>query len=259
MIRGIYTAASGLGVLQTRMDATSNNLANISTNAFKQDRVLSSSFPNFMLQEKTRTGIAGRSFGSWAPIGRTNQGTVVSGVLTDYNAGVLKETGQETDLALSGEGFFAFEVQEENGSRVLYSRDGELHRDSEGYLVNSRGHRLLGENGPVQVSGGNFTVEATGVLLTSDNEETLLTILDFPEKSKLAKEGDSYYSALEGEGIAAENPGIKQGFLERSNVDLPIETVRMIEIVRAYEAGQKLLQAQDGLLDSAINRVGMVR
>lgn len=259
MIRGIYTAASGLGVLQTRMDITSNNLANISTNAFKQDRVISSSFPEFILQEKIRTGMAGRNFGSWAPIGRTNQGNVVTSVLTDYNAGVLKETGQETDLALSGEGFFAFEVHEENGSRVLYSRDGELHRDSEGYLVNSRGHRLLGENGPVQVNGAGFTVEANGLLLSSDNEEAVLTIMQFPEKSKLVKEGDSYYSALQGEGTAAGNPGIRQGFLERSNVDLPVETVRMIEIVRAYEAGQKLLQAQDGLLDSAINRVGMVR
>lgn len=259
MLRGIFNAASGMGVLQTRMDATSNNLANVSTTGFKQVRVQQASFPDLMLQEKVRVNVAGRLFGNWSPVGVTNQGIAVSGMVTDYAVGMLNETGRETDLALSGEGFFAFEAGIGGETRILYSRDGELHRDGEGYLVNSRGDRIIGENGPVWVGGGSFKVEPDGLLTTSDNEELRLTIVDFPDKSKMVKEGYNYFSAPAGEEVASANPGVSQGFLERSNVDVTNEVVNMIEIMRAYEASQKLVQAQDDLLEMAISRVGTVK
>jgi len=259
MIRGIFSAASGLGVLQARMDTVSNNLANVSTTGFKQDRVQTAAFPDLMLQERVRVNAGGYGFGGWRPVGRSSQGVVVTGVHTDHTAGILQETGRETDLALSGEGFFAFEAGGPGESRVLYSRDGELHRDSEGYLVNSRGHRILGENGPVKVDGGSFTVSPDGLATTRDNTQIRLTVVDFPDKTRLVKEGNGYYSAPAGEGTAAEKPGVTQGFLEKSNVDVTAEMVNMIEIMRAYEATQKLVQAQDDLLDKAINRVGTVR
>lgn len=259
MIRGIFAAASGLGVLQARMDATSNNLANISTTGFKQDRVQSAAFPDLILQEKVRVSVAGHGMGGWNTVGRTNQGVVVTGVFTDYNPGVLQETGKETDLAMSGEGFFAFEAGGQGEGRVFYSRDGELHRDGEGYLVNSRGRRILGEGGPVQVGGGSFTVSPDGMVTTADSSQVKLMIVDFADKTRLVKEGNGYFSASSGEGAAAEKPGVAQGFLEKSNVDVSAEMVNMIEIMRAYEAGQKLIQAQDELLGSAINQVGTVR
>lgn len=259
MIRGIFTAASGLGVLQARMDATSNNLANISTTGFKQDRVQSAAFPDLMLQEKVRVSVGRHGMGGWSTVGLTNQGVVVTGVITDHSPGVLQETGKETDLALPGEGFFAFQAGGQGEGRILYSRDGELHRDSEGYLVNSRGHRILGEGGPVQVGGGNFTVGPDGVVNTADNSQVKLLVVDFADKTKLVKEGNGYFSAPAGEGAAAGKPGVAQGFLEKSNVDVSSEMVNMIEIMRAYEAGQKLIQAQDDLLGSVINQVGTVK
>lgn len=259
MIRGIYTAASGMGILQARMDATSNNLANVSTTGFKQDKVQTAAFPDFMLQEKVQVNVAGRLMSNWSQVGLTNQGSVVTGVTTDYGAGLLYQTEKETDLALSGEGFFAFESREGGENRVLYSRDGDLHRDAEGFLVNSRGDRLLGESGPVRVGAGNFTVDPGGLVKTADNEEIRLTVVDFPDKSKLVKEGNNYFSAPAGEGLALANPGVSQKFLEKSNVDVTTEMVNMVEIMRAYEASQKLVQAQDDLLGSAINQVGTVR
>ena len=259
MIRGIFTAASGLGVLQARMEATSNNLANVSTTGFKQDSVQTAAFPEMMLQEKTRANMGGASVGGWNPIGRTNQGVVVTGVHTDHSPGIIQETGKETDLALTAEGFFAFEAGGSGENNILYSRDGELHRDSEGYLVNTRGQRILGESGPVQVGEGPFTINSEGVLTTSDNSEIKLTVMDFPDKTKLVKEGNGYFSASDGEGTAVEKPGVSQRRLEKSNVDVTAEMVNMMEIARAYEATQKLVQAQDDLLAKAINQVGTVR
>lgn len=259
MLRGIFTAASGMGVLQTRMDTTSNNLANVSTTGFKQVRVQQAAFPDMMLQEKVRVNVAGRLFGNWSPVGVTNQGNVISGLVTDYVPGMLRETGRETDLALSGEGFFIFEAVAGGETRTLYSRDGELHRDREGYLVNSRGDRIIGEGGPVRVGGGSFKVDPDGVVRTAENLEFRLAIVDFPDKNKLVKEGNNYLSAPAGEETASANPGVSQGFLERSNVDVTSEVVNMVEIMRAYEASQKLVQAQDDLLGTAINSVGRVK
>ncbi|MCL5056908.1 MAG: flagellar hook-basal body protein [Actinobacteria bacterium] len=259
MIRGIYTAASGLGILQARMDATSNNLANVSTTGYKQERVQVAAFPDFLLQEKVRVKLGGMSLGNWSPVGYTNQGAVVTGVVTDHTGGILKETGKETDLALSGEGFFSFEVRDKGGTKVLYSREGALSIDGEGYLVDTRGNRILGENGPVKVGGDSFTVDASGVVTTSVNEQIKLTVVEFADKSKLVKEGNNYYSTPAGNGTEAANPGVTQRYLETSNVDVSAESVNLIEIMRAYEAGQRLIQRQDDLTDLAINKVGTVR
>ncbi|HBV96622.1 MAG: hypothetical protein JL50_16425 [Peptococcaceae bacterium BICA1-7] len=259
MIRGIYTAASGLGILQARMDATSNNLANVSTTGYKQDKVQVAAFPDFLLQEKARVRIGGMSLNNWSPVGYTNQGAVVTGVVTDHNSGILKETGKETDLALSGEGFFSYEVSDRDGTKVLYSRDGELQVDGEGYLVDTRGNRILGENGPVLVGGDGFTVDTSGVVTTAENEQIQLAVVQFGDKSRLVKEGGNYYSSLDGNGSEAVNPGVTQRFLETSNVDVSAESVNLIEIMRAYEASQRLIQRQDELTELAINKVGMVR
>ncbi len=258
MIRGIYTAATGLGVLQARMDTATNNLANVSTTGFKQDKVQTASFPDLILQEKVRVGVGGYRPGGWRVVGRTNQGAMVTGVFTEHGPGVLRETDRETDLALSGEGFFVFEAGGDGGG-VLYSRDGELQRDAEGFLVNSRGHRIVGEDGPVQVGRDSFTVSPEGVITTAENSQVKLLIVDFTDKSRLTKEGNGYFSAPAGGGTPSAKPGVAQGFLEKSNVEVASEIVNIMEIMRSYEAGQKLMQAHDGLLDSAINRVGTVR
>ena len=258
MIRGIFTAASGLGVLQARMDVTSNNLANLSTNGYKQDRVEVAAFPDLMLQERVRVKVGGMGIGGWSSVGQTNQGAVVTGVFTDHSTGILSETGKETDLALSGEGYFSFEPRGGEG-KVLYSRDGELSINSEGYLVNSRGDRILGDGGPVQVNGQSFTVSPGGVLTTADGTGVQLDMVEFQDKSRLVKEGNGYFSAPSGEGIAATRPGVTQKYLEKSNVDVTAEMVNMVEIARAYEATQKLVQTQDELLGNAINQVGTVR
>lgn len=258
MLRGIFNAASGLGVLQARMDVTSNNLANVSTNGFKQDKVQMAAFPEFMLQEKMKLNIGGHELSEWSQVGRTNQGVAVTGVVTDFRTGIIQATEKETDLALSGDGFFAFEVKDGNGTKILYSRDGELSRDSEGYLVDTRGNRILGQDGPVNVGNGSFTVDSNGLLTTSGGEQIQLRILGVLEGGNLVKEGDNYFS-FSGEGVAPAKPGVSQGFLEKSNVDVSAEMVNMVEIMRAYEAGQKLIQTQDDLLNTSIKQVGKVR
>ncbi|NTW05873.1 MAG: flagellar hook-basal body complex protein [Peptococcaceae bacterium] len=256
MIRGIYTAASGLGTLQARMDITSNNLSNIASTGFKQDKPTVGAFPDFLLKQKMKTDVGGVNLGWWQTLGSTNQGVALTGVFTDFSTGVLKNTDNELDLALDGEGFFAFEDEDGN---ILYSRDGQLGKDGEGYLLNSKGHKILAEGSPVLVGKGSFSVNPQGILTTEDGTETKLDIYDFQNRNALVKQGNNYYNAGEEEGILMDNPNVRQNALELANVDVAAETVNMIEITRAYEAAQKMVQAQDQLLDKVINQVGVVR
>lgn len=257
MIRGLYTAASGLGVQQARMDAVSNNLANISTNGYKADTVLSRQFQEMLLREKAVDNI-GRKITRWSPLGYTNQGVAVSDFVTDYSAGILKETGRKTDLALSGEGFFAVQTKGQN-SRELYSRDGQFHVDSEGYLVDSRDSRLLSDGGPVQVGEADFTVDSNGLISMTDGNTFQLKITEFSADQKIIKMGDNYFDAAGVTGKTAASPGVVQGFLEQSNVNLVTQMANMMELLRSYEAGQKAIQSQDELLAKAINEVGTVK
>ncbi|KJS15896.1 MAG: hypothetical protein VR69_11565 [Peptococcaceae bacterium BRH_c4b] len=257
MIRGLYTAASGLGAQQARMDAVSNNLANVSTSGYKQDTVLTKQFQEMLLQEKAVDNI-GRRITRWSPVGYTNQGVAVSGFTTDYSAGVLKETGRKTDLALAGEGFFTVQTKGQN-ARVLYTRDGQFHTDSEGYLVDSRNNSVLSDGGPVLVGEDDFTVDSGGVISLSDGSTYKLKIVEFDEPQKLTKTGDNYFDAAGVADKTAATPGVTQGYLEQSNVNLATQMVNMVELLRSYEAGQKSIQSQDELLAKAINEVGTVK
>jgi flagellar basal-body rod protein FlgG len=238
------------------MDAVSNNLANVSTSGYKQDTVLTKQFREMLLQEKAVDNI-GRRITRWSPVGYTNQGVAVSGFVTDYSAGVLRETRKNTDLALSGQGFFTVQTKGEN-SGVLYTRDGQFNIDAEGYLVDSRDSRVLSEAGPVQVGEADFTVDSSGVISLADGSTYTLRIVEFDAPENLTKVGDNYFDAAGAADKAAESPGVAQGYLEQSNVILATQMVHMMELMRSYEAGQKAIQAQDELLAKAINEVGTV-
>ncbi len=254
MIRGLYTVASGLGAQQARMDVVTNNIANVSTNGYKQDSVIIKSFPEMLLQEKAVDNI-GRRVARWSPIGFTNQGVAVSGFFTDQSTGIPKQTGRPMDFALTGQVFFSVQVND----KVLYTRDGQFHTDEEGFLVDSRENRVLSESGPIQVGDAEFTVGPWGEITLADGNTYKLRIVEFEDPQKLVKTGDNYFDAANGVERIATNYAVFQGQLEQSNVNLATQMVQLIEIFRSYEAGQKAIQSQDELLAKAINEVGEVK
>ncbi|WP_066637216.1 flagellar basal-body rod protein FlgF [Desulfolucanica intricata] len=255
MIRGIYSGAYGMNVLQLKMEVMSNNLANINTNGFKNEQIVAKSFNeqlmNLMDERKGRT--------YFRPVGLISQGAVVDEVSTDFSQGTLEETGLDTDFAISGNGFFTVETPE----GIYYTRDGSFALDNYGYLVSSQGYTLLGQAGPVEIGQGNsFTVDKDGVIYVNGEEKDRLLITDFINSQQLEKVGDNYYRAdreTELQSFDAENYQIRQGFLERSNTDLVKELTNMLTVARAYETNQKLIQVQDELLGKAVNNVGVVK
>jgi len=279
MIRGWYTGASGMRAQQWRLDAVANNLANVDTNGYKKDVTSFKAFPELLLRRQDDDGVYKHPFGSAdaAPIvGKLGTGVELNELFTNFSQGAPKETSSDFDMMLEGKGFFT--VATPYGER--YTRNGSFILGKEGYLVTNEGFPVLGENGPIRVKANNFQVDNEGriwinaaypddpeVMVGRENnqwEETVLLdtlkIVEFDLDRYLEKQGTSLYRETQTSGPAMtmdvlNRPKVIQGFLEAANVDPVLEMVQMIEVNRAYEANQKVIQTEDSVLGTLINQV----
>ncbi|GHU54562.1 flagellar basal body rod protein FlgG [Spirochaetia bacterium] len=280
MIRGWYTGASGMRAQQWRLDTVANNLANVDTAGYKRDVAAFKSFPELLLRRTDDDGVYRHPFGSAdaAPImGKLGMGVELNELYTNHEQGNgFKETENDFDLALDGKGFFT--VATPWGER--YTRNGSFQLGKEGFLETKEGYPVLGENGPIKVKANNFQVDKNGqiwinaayaddpdLMISRENntwEQTALLdtlkIVEFDLDRYLEKQGSSLYRESDTSGPAlimeeGGRPKVIQGFTEASNVDPVVEMVRMIEINRAYEANQKVIQSGDTMLGTLINQV----
>lgn len=267
MIRGWYTAASGMNAQQKRLDAVSNNLANVDTTSYKRDITVSKNFPELLIRRMNDDGVYKNPFGSAdaAPIiGKVGLGVELNELFTDFEQGSLKQTSSDSDFALEGEGFFA--VDTPSGER--YTRNGNFHVGVEGYLVTKEGYPVLGEKGKIFLQDTEYTVNKDGEIyvrpISDDEADSVLLdrfkLVTFENPRYITKQGSSLYkdSAVSGPAVPAEGsarPVVTQGFIEASNVNVVNEMVQMIEINRAYEANQKTIQAEDTMMSKLWNEV----
>lgn len=259
MIRGLYTAGWGMLADTRAMDVISNNLANANTNAYKKDSVHFQSFPDMMAQRIHDTSSSSNPTGN---VGNMQMGFDVGQIYTNYTPGQLITTNSSTDLAFddSGKSFFTVQVTDENGnSKEYYTRDGSFAVDSQNQLVTKDGYLVMGENGPITLNGGNFSVSDDGTVVQDGNEVDRLLIKQFSDTTTLRKFGSNLVSTTDETQEEEFTGAVKQGFLEQSNVNIVKEMVSMITIMRAYEASQKVLQAEDSTLEKAVNQVGAIR
>lgn len=246
MIRGLYTAATGLALQWERQEAIANNLANVGTTGYKRDETLvSKSFNDHFLY-----AVSGNQR---QPVGTVGHGVAGTMTMTDFSTGVLAETGNSLDLAIEGEGFLVVETPQ--GERL--TRNGSLTRDAQGYLVTSQGQRVLGENGPIILTGPEVEIRPNGDVVSQGDIVGRLRLEKPATKGSILKEGVNLFRA-NGALAPAENCQVRQGMLERSNVNSVLEMVRMIEVSRSYEAAQKVIAAHDAALEKAVTEVGRV-
>lgn len=257
MVRGLYTAWTGMANEQKRLDVISNNLANAATVGYKQDNVTNQSFDN-VLAIKIRDA---SEHNYDRPIGTMNLGVKLGEVYTNYEQGSLRETGNAFDLAIVGKGFFNMSVVDKNGNQsIQYTRGGSFSLTKDGYIVNADGNRLLGESGEINIpeNTNEVIIDSDGSVYADGVFAGKVVLTDFNDYNYLMKVGDNWYIPLEGSEESAADATIQQGFTEQSNVVVVSEMVDMITITRAYEANQKVIQAVDGTLDLAVNSVGKV-
>ena len=257
MLRGLWTAATGMSCQQTNIDVIANNLANVNTSGFKKSRI---NFQDLMYQNM-RTAGASTASGGQLPAGiQVGMGSKVVAVEKIFLQGDFAHTKNPMDLAIEGKGFFKLL----NNSREVFTRSGAFKLDKDGNISDSHGNRLQPEFA-IPAKTVSITVDSGGKFVASGSDgkelgSVQLQLFGFPNPAGLQSIGQNLFIPSEGSGDPAQgNPGtdefgtILQGYLEMSNVDVVEEMIQMIVGQRAYEIGAKVIQAGDDMLQMVNN------
>ncbi|MEQ8320741.1 MAG: flagellar hook-basal body complex protein [Rhodospirillales bacterium] len=234
MSNAIYATLARQHGLMQEMQVVSNNLANSSTTGYKTDRAI---FAEFLVGSDS--GNTSLSMGSLA------------GHAFEMEQGGLKVTGGQFDVAVQGDGFFSIETPQ--GPRL--TRAGHFQLSADGTLVDMIGNSVLGAGGgPIQipVEASQISISADGTI-SADGELIEQIGVVIPD-GELMRDSNTYFSAPGGFGNATDF-NVVQGALEQSNVSPVLEVARMIEVQRAYEAGQTLLEREDQRIGQVISTI----
>jgi flagellar basal-body rod protein FlgF len=241
MDTALYVGLSRQVTLQRALDIAANNIANADTAGFKVEQLL-------LEDDPLTPPISGAS-----PV----HYVIDNGVARDFGQGEMEMTGNTFDLAVEGAGFFT--VQTPRGDR--YTRDGRFTVDNQNRLVTQAGDPVLSSGGqPITLNPQLPAPKVAEDGTVSQGAQSLgkVGVVRFTDLSQLSKEGDVLYTAPEGASVQANDAVIRQGAVERSNVQPVLEITHLIEITRAYERVAKMMEANQTMTSTAIQRLGQV-
>ena len=264
MVKGLYTAYTGMLNEQNRMDIMTNNLANADTNGYKKEGSTAQTFADTYAIKIKDTS----AYNTQRTIGDLRLAVPIGETYTNYDQGSFEVTDNPADLALAGDGFFAISYTNKQGeTSVKYTRDGAFTVNKDGYLVTKDGDYVLNQNAAMNSDPGaagyiridpnqKFTIDEQGNIWQNRAVVGRVGVVDFANYNYLEKFGENLYQTVDGAQIVAAGAQVEQGVIEASNVQVVSEMVDMITITRAYEANQKIIQTIDTMLDKAVNQVG---
>ena len=256
MLKGLYTAWSGMVNEQNRMDVMTNNLANATTTGYKKEGTTSQSFDTVLAY---RINDLSTGMNVSTRIGSNSPGVKIGENYVDHSQGSFKSTGNTFDLAIGGEGFFNVEFTSKSGEKsVKYTRDGNFTLNVDGYMVTQDGDYVLGDdNQYIKLNTAlDATIDENGNIWQEGNLVAKVKLTDFEDYDYLVRYGENYFEAIEGATPTATRATVNSGYLEQSNISVVTEMVNMITISRAYETNQKVVQTYDRVLDTTVNQIG---
>ncbi len=261
MMRSLWTAASGMTGQQFNIDTISNNLSNVNTTGFKEMRA---DFEDLLYQTARVAGTPATEL-TVVPTGvQVGHGVKVAATQKMFTQGALQSTGNVSDMAIQGEGFFR--VQLIDGT-YGYTRDGSFKIDSEGQLVNSNGYKVMPDvTLPENFVRESLTISQDGriTVKVAGSDEPIevgqMELFRFVNPAGLSSIGENMMKITNASGDPiGGRPGFDgmgktvQKFLEMSNVSVVNEMVKMIVAQRAYELNSKAIQTSDTMLGIANN------
>ncbi len=242
MLRGLYAAANAMRYRAHEVETVANNLANVSTDGFKSDRIAMRSFGDMLLSrmENHPEDIPGMK--SIPPqVGVMNLGGPAAETeFVNFSPGAPRTTGNPLDLYIEGPGFFVIDTP--NGER--YTRSGNFHLDVEGKVVNASGLELQGANRqPIRItSPAPFNINERGEVIQSGVPVGRIRLVEFQDLSAIEKEGATLFRMIDPNmppPFSADNSSIEQGVIESSNVNAINSLVQLITAQRSYEAAAR--------------------
>lgn len=236
-----YIALSRQMGLWKQMDIVSNNMANMNTAGYKQDEAI---FSSYIAETEGAKG-----FGK-IPVFFTQD----YGVFKDFQEGAFQETGNQLDVALQGQGFFALETPQGE----MYTRKGQFSLDAEGKIVTKDGDVVLSENGePFFIAPGEkeINISESGEISTETGVIGRLKIVAFNNEQKLLKVGGTKFvnNGATATEVAVDQLNVKQGMVEKSNVEPIVEMSKMIKLQRNYEYVQQMIDEEHDRVSNTIS------
>lgn len=239
MNTGFYSAFAAFASRMDALQVIANNLANANTTGFKSQKEFYRSF----LTSLSGIPIAAPASTVTQAVNQSiNEFGVLGGSRLDLSQGTLESTGNDTDIALSGSGYFT--VLTKNGIR--YTRNGSFHLDPTRHLVTGDGDQVLsqqpaGKNQPIQLPSGKLTISADGSVSVDGGLVAKLRIEDFSPSTNLSSEGSSNLIAPADALPIPNKAEIRQGMLESSNSDPVRGTVALIDLQRTAQIMERAL------------------
>ena len=238
--------------LERQLDVIANNIANVNTTGYKADNTLFETYLNTPAHEDNFVGGDRRvSF------------VQDRGTYRDMTQGAVEGTSNPLDIAIDGSAFLT--VQTPGGER--YTRDGNLHIDNQGQLVTAAGNPVVSDTGAIlfQPTDHDINITPDGTITVVEGNgrtDTLrgkLRLVSFTDAQKILKEGFNLYSAGDGGAPQPDTKStIRQGFIEKSNVNSVAEMGRMMEVSRAYASIATMMNQQAELQKTAIQQLADV-
>jgi flagellar basal-body rod protein FlgF len=242
MNTAMYKALSGAIAQMRRLEVVSENLANVNTVGHKGSHIAFTEVLADVTRQKERAG-----------------GLVaIAEQRTDFSQGMMQQTENPLDLAIDGEGFFAVETSR----GIRFTRQGNFTRGADGTVVTPIGDALLGENGPIRVSGKDVRITADGKVTSEGSAVDTIQLARFSDPRVLEKEGHTLFRAPEGAAQPVTDVGdsvsILQGYVEQANVT-PIDAlVSLIATQRQFEVYVRAMKTLDGATEKVLNETARV-
>ncbi|MBN2295919.1 MAG: flagellar basal-body rod protein FlgG [Pirellulales bacterium] len=257
-IQTLYTAATGMTSLDTKLDVIANNLANMESTAFKADRA---NFEDLFYRHYKMPG-AQDSSGQYTPTGvSVGLGSRVSSTQTNFLQGAFQQTNKQLDLAIEGRGFF--QVLEPATGETVYTRAGNFNVNSNGDLVmgSASTGRLLEPGITIPQDATDISISPDGIVSVKQPGTTTMSqvgqiqLAYFINPDGLLKLGENLYAETDASGSVIQgNPGqdgvgvVRQGMLEKSNVEPVNELIDLITTQRAFELNSQCVKTGDEIL-----------
>ncbi|MCK9239172.1 flagellar basal-body rod protein FlgF [Desulfocurvus sp.] len=257
MQESMYSAMFGALTQEHRLNVVANNLANVNTTGYKRDRMAFKDVFIRFAHDDIREPVFNLKSRPLFPDPDHYAKPRIAVSQIDFDQGSLKQTGNDLDVALSGEGFFKVRTPE---GEDLYTRAGAFHVNAAGQLVNGNGDAVLGVGGPIELpEGARPTINGAGEIIVDGAVVDALTVVGVDNPLVMEKVGHTYFR-IRTPGAAAEtavpDTMVEQGYLEMPNVEVVTEMVNMIETHRAFEAYQKIITNTRDTDSKAIEQVG---
>lgn len=245
-MRSIYSARNGMIAQQRRLDVIGNNLSNISNEGFKKSRA---DFQDCLYQTIRRPVLPQDNLNL-----RMGHGTIIGSTTRIMDAGKMIQTGQNTDIAIEGKGFFAIETQD---GGPVYTRDGTFKADAEGFLVAQDGAYVLDNNyDRIYVGDSNFECDNNGNIMVDGQVSAVLGVFNCNNPKGLTAVSGDRFAISDNSGNMEQSQGhiVRQGYSEGSNVELEKEMTAMIRAQRALSLASRAMTTADNM-DAQANQL----